>query len=346
MIKSNQRKLVRIFAIILILSAQGSQVNAQKFMNKLKDKLAEAAGTKGAWWQFYEDMDDKTKSTVTLQNIRFKVLDENTLEDDDNADGDGTRSSSIVQYKKMKVGQSNESIYINGSSHHGGFIKISDTTYMKICFRGDNEMKNLVLVKIYSQNEKFVTKLNKQYDKAEEYKTLEKYLQLYMTAWDQQYAANKLAAQKERDAIDAAFELPKPSTFQPLSQKQLMAAANAKYNESGKNKIAYCYFASPSFMRTKNQTEWAMIKENKTVNGTYDKFVTKRSLDVIIVMQYKDEQASDKYFIRVGQITEDAAFGVYDGSKFTGKYYFDGFGNTMGTTIPAANALKYKSALK
>ncbi len=338
------KKITTVLSIIVILGVSNAS-HAQGFLNKMKDKLNSALSNPNAWWQYYEDMDDKTRSKVTLENIRFKVLDENTLEDDDNTDGDGTRSSSIVRYKKMKVGNSNEAIYMERDAHQMGFIRLPDSSYMKICFLGDNKLDKLALIKVYSHSEKMITKLNKEYDKCEEYKTLEKYLKLYMTAWDEQYAARDAEAKKKNEATAAAFELPKPSNFAPLNQAKLIAAANAKFGEGGKGKIAYCYFASPSFMRTKNQTEWAIRKEKKLVSGTYDDVVTKRTLDVIIIMQYEGEQAKDKYFIRVGQLTEDAAFGVYDGSKFTGKYYFDG-SNTMGTQIPAANALKYKTAVK
>lgn len=301
-----------------------------------------------AWWMYFEDMDDKTKSSRVLENIRFNVQDENTLIDDNNTDGDGTRSSKIVNYVKKSFPNSTESIFINGSSHHNGIIKISDATYMKICFRGENKMENLVLIKVYSQEEKFVRDIIKNYDKSPNYRILEEKLKVYMTAWDAIYANEKAEQDKKNAAVNAAFELPKPSAFTPLSQKVLVAVANEKYNQSGKNKILYCYFASPTHMRLKNQTEWAMWKEKKLVNGTYDDVITKRSLDVIVVMQYaeSDDFKRNVYSVRCAQITEDAAFGVYNGSKFTGKYYFMGFGNNLNSSAPEKNAMKYKSVLK
>jgi hypothetical protein len=115
---------------------------------------------------YFEDMEDKTKSTRVLENVRFKVQDENTLIDDDNSDGDGTRSSSMVNYVKKTFPNVAENIFINGNSHQNGIIKISDATYMKVCFRGENKMENLVLIKVYSQEEKFVRDLVKNYDKS------------------------------------------------------------------------------------------------------------------------------------------------------------------------------------
>ncbi len=339
------KKLIISLSMMIMMLSTTNTANAQGFLNKMKDKLNNALSSPNTWWQYYEDMDDKTRSKVTLENIKFKVLDENTLQDDNNTDGDGTRSSRIVNYKKTKVGNSTESIFMDGTSHHNGIIRLPDSSYMKICFLGENELKNLVLIKVYSHSEKMITKLNKEYDKCDEYKTLEKYLKLYMAAWDETYAAQKAEQKKKNDANDDAFELPAPSSFAPLSQKQLMAAANAKFNEDGKHKITYCYYATPKFTQRKNQTEWANQMEKKLVNGTYDNVVTKRTLSVIIVMQYAGEQAPDRYFVRMTTLTEDAAMGVYDGSKFTGKYYFNGSG-AMSTNAPAANALKYKSVVK
>ncbi len=340
------KKIKHILLVAITTIVTTNNMQAQGFLNKMKDKLNNALSNPNTWWQYVEDMDDKTRTKVVLENIRFKVLDNNTLEDDDNDDGDGTRSSSNVKYKKMKVGNSTEDIYINGSTHAQGIIRLPDSSYMKICFRGENEMKNLVLIKVYSHKEKTISTLNKEYDKCDEYKVLETYLKKYMTAWDEAYAANIAEQKKKNDAVAAAFELPVPSSFTPINQSKLSAAAKEKFSEDGKGKITYCYFATPSFVRKKNLTEWAIVKEKKLVNGTYDDVITRRVADVVIIMQYEGEQAPDEYFIRYAQLFEDAAYGVYDGSKFTGKCYFKDFGGTMGTKIPKANALKYKSVLK
>lgn len=333
-----------IITLLLSLLFGSNDAEAKPILNvKSKKVIAKS------WWMYFEDMDDKTKSTRVLENIRFKVQDENTLIDDDNSDGDGTRSSKMVNYIKKSFPNSTETIFINGSSHHNGIIKISDDTYMKICFRGENKMENLVLLKVYSQEEKFVRDIVKNYDKSPNYRILEEKLKAYMSAWNNEYAAQKAEQDKKNDAVDANFELPKPSSFAPLSQKILMQAANEKLNSSGKNKITYCYFA-PAYNNANSQpqTKWVIKKEKKLVNGTYDDVITKRSLDVIIVMQYaeSDDFSKKKYSVSYNQIVEDAAYGVYDGSKFSGKYYLMSFGANLNSSVPEKNALKYKTVLK
>jgi hypothetical protein len=298
-----------------------------------------------SWWMYFEDMDDKTKSTRVLENIRFKVQDENTLIDDDNSDGDGTRSSRIVNYTKKSFSNTTESIFMNGNSHHNGIIKISDQTYMKICFKGENKMESLVLIKVYSQDEKFVRDLVKNYDKSPNYRILEEKLKTYMAAWDAVYENDKAEQVKKNAAISAAFEMPLPSKFTPVSNKICLEAANARFNKDGNCKIAYCYFGSSKHIRLKTQTEWGIHKEKKLVSGTYDDVITKRSLDLIVVLQYKSKWGTDEYSVNHATLTEDAAYGVYNGSKFTGKYYILS-SSALGLDIPSKNALKYKTGLK
>ena len=81
------------------------------------------------------------------------------------------------------------------------------------------------------------------------------------------------------------------------------------------------------------------------MSGTYDYVITGRALDLIVVLQYKSKWGTDEYGIQEAQFTEDSAFGVYDGSKFTGKYYISGR-NAVGTDIPSKVAFKYKTVLK
>lgn len=332
-------KKIIFTAVVVFLSFATQGVQAKSILKSTKTNAAKA------WWMYFEDMDDKTKSTRVLENIRFKVQDENTLNDDDNTDGDGTRSSRMVNYVKKTFPNTTETIFIHGSSHHNGMIKISDETYMKICFRGENKMENLVLIKVYSQDEKFVRDIVKNYDKSPNYRILEEKLKSYMTAWDAVYANDK-AEQNKKNAENAAnYVMPLASSFKPVSNKICLAVVNAYYNQQDNCKIAYCYFGSSKHTRLKTQTEWGIKKEKKLVSGTYDYVITGRALDLIVVLQYKSKWGTDEYKIDQAQLTEDAAFGVYDGSKFTGKYYISGF-IAVGTDIPSKVAFKYKTVLK
>lgn len=328
-----------ILAFFVFLSLITIKSNAKTILDKNTTVLGKS------WWMYFEDMDDKTKSTRVLENIRFKVQDENTLIDDDNSDGDGTRSSSMVNYVKKAFPNVAENFFINGNSHQNGIIKISDATYMKVCFRGENKMENLVLIKVYSQEEKFVRDLVNNYDKSPNYKILEEKLKIYMAAWDAFYA-NEKAEQDKKNAENAAnYVMPLPSNFKPISNKICLDAVNAYYNKQDNCKIAYCYLGSSKHTRLKTQTEWGIYKEKKWVSGTYDNVITKRSLDLIVVLQYKSKWGTDEYKIDQAQLTEDAAYGVYDGSKYTGKCYISGF-LAVGTDIPSKVAFKYKKVSK
>ena len=332
-------KKIIFTAVVVFLSFATQGVEAKSTLKSTKTNAAKA------WWMYFEDMDDKTKSTRVLENIRFKVQDENTLNDDDNTDGDGTRSSRMVNYVKKTFPNTTETIFIHGSSHHNGMIKISDETYMKICFRGENKMENLVLIKVYSQDEKFVRDIVKNYDKSPNYRILEEKLKTYMAAWDAVYENDKAEQVKKNAAISAAFEMPLPSKFTPVSNKICLEAANARFNKDGNCKIAYCYFGSSKHIRLKTQTEWGIHKEKKLVSGTYDDVITKRSLDLIVVLQYKSKWGTNEYSVNHATLTEDAAYGVYNGSKFTGKYYILS-SSALGLDIPSKNALKYKTVIK
>ena len=206
-------------------------------------------------------------------------------------------------------------------------------------------MENLVLIKVYSQDEKFVRDLVKNYDKSPNYKILEEKLKTYMAAWDAVYENDKAEQVKKNAAISAAFEMPLPSKFTPVSNKICLEAANARFNKDGNCKIAYCYFGSSKHIRLKTQTEWGIHKEKKLVSGTYDDVITKRSLDLIVVLQYKSKWGTNEYSVNHATLTEDAAYGVYNGSKFTGKYYILS-SSALGLDIPSKNALKYKTVIK
>jgi hypothetical protein len=166
-----------------------------------------------------------------------------------------------------------------------------------------------------------------------------------MAAWDAVYANEKLELVKNNAAISATFAMPIPSKFTPLSNKICLEFVNARFNKDGNCKIAYCYFGSNKHFRLKVQNEWAICKDRELVSGTYDDVIIKRSLDLIVVHQYKSKWGTNQYNISHATLTEDAAYGVYEGSKFTGKYYILG-SSVLGTDIPSKNAMKYKSVVK
>lgn len=163
---------------------------------------------------------------------------------------------------------------------------------------------------------------------------------------------DKEANQKAKAEEEAAkWKLPKPAPFSPsgVTQKIIEDAINAwrrKNNmpmEADKYKYAYSYFTSPYQMYIYD--DWKIIKEKKLVNGTYDDVITKRMVHILVIYQTSENIKNNTYTVATSAIWEDAAFGVYDGSKWTGKYYVEAMG-TYKAGVPAANMMEYKNSVK
>jgi hypothetical protein len=344
-------KKITLIALIAGSIFTTNQLSAQGGLKKFKDKLENSLTPKNSYYVYFENIVEQKKSDVLGVTKAFTVVDTSNIITCKYLTEDVANSSYKMPYKKHNLVSKKETIFIeeNSASFHNGAIKINDSTFMFIQMQGvECELKNLRGVYIVSKDKEFVNDLVKNYDKGASYKVLEAKMTDYMGAWNKLFADEKAKEDKKRADYDAAFELPKPSNFMPVSQSVLKQAAEDKFNQSGKNKIIYAYFASPSYAKLKNQTEWQIVKEMKTVNGTYDNFITKRTLDVVLVMQYQESNDMEKkqYSIRHVILVEDAAFGVYDGSKFSGKYYFQGYGNNLNSTCPEPNAMKYINVLK
>lgn len=341
-------KKIALLALIAGSIFTTNQLNAQGGLKKMKEKMENALTPKGQYYNFTEDIAAQTKTNGLLASKAFKVVSETEIHTCKYNNEDVNNSSFLEKYTKKDM-PGTESIYVkNGSpGFQEGAIKINDSTFMFIDMIGaECELKNLRKIRVYSSNADFMKDIANNYDKGASYKVLETKMTDYMTAWNGFYAANKAADEKKQAEAQAAIEIPKPADFMPLSQSVLKKAIEQKFNPQGKHKIVYAYFATPSHIGTKNLTEWKIIKEMKTVNGTYDKFVTRRSLDVVFVIQYDDAKDKTKYTIQYAQLCEDAAPGVYDGSKFSGKYYMYDFGLPIHALCPEKNAMKYINVLK
>lgn len=341
-------KKITLIALIAGSTFTTNQLIAQGGLKKLKDKMENALTPKGQYYNFTEDIAAKTKTNGLLASKAFKVISATEIHTCKYNNEDVNSSSFLEKYTKKEMPGA-ETIFVKAgtSGFHEGAIKINDTTYMFIDMMGvECELKNLSKIRVYSSNKDFMEDIAKNYDKAASYKVLETKMTDYITAWNGYYAANAAADAKKAEEAQNAIELPKPADFMPLPQSVLMKAIQQKFNPDGKHKIVYAYYATPSHIGTKNLTDWKIIKEMKTVNGTYDKFITRRSLDVVFVIQYSDAKDKTKYTIQYAQLCEDAAFGVYDGSKYSGKYYMFDFGLPINTYCPEKNAMKYINVLK
>lgn len=140
----------------------------------------------------------------------------------------------------------------------------------------------------------------------------------------------------------ANAKLPVPTKTNPCNQAKLTELCQTRV---GSDKIAYCYFGIPDMLKPVSpNNDWKMIKEKKTVNGTYDDFITKRRIFAICIYQTEDDVKNGKYRYTCITIEEEHAFDVWDGSKFNG--VLKATGTMYLGEITKANAMQYKDSLK
>lgn len=337
-------KKVCLIASIAIISLSAN-LSAQGAFGKLKEKLNSAAVPKGAYYYYYENIGKQEKAKELLVTEKFSVVDENNLATKGTSKYDPDKN-----YKKIELPGMQQPVF-NDGNYHNTIIKIQDDVYLKVYFQGEAcEMKFLNTLEVFSTNKEFIKEIQKD-DKCENYKKLEVALDNFIKADAAKDAAKKAEGDKAEAKENATYELPLVSGFVPagVTQKVIADAFYTKHEravDAGSLKLTYAYFGSHKIRRLKPQKEWQIIKEKKLVNGTYDDVVTKRTLDVICVIQNDVDIKNDTYSLKLIQIYEDAAFGIYDGSKFTGKYYFNDFGASADMYKPKDRMMKYKDVLK
>lgn len=151
------------------------------------------------------------------------------------------------------------------------------------------------------------------------------------------------ADRKKKEAEHTAnLKLPAPTKINPCNQAKLQELCQTRV---GNDKIAYCYFGIPDLFKPLSPTnDWRMKKEKKTVNGTYDSFITARQIFVICVYQTEENVKAGIYNHTCITIEEEHAFDVWDGSKFNG--VLKAVGTSYLGRITKENALQYKDVLK
>ncbi len=334
------KKTIKALALATLIGLAPQAAQAQGVFSKMKEKLENASVPKGAYYYYYENIGKQEKAKEVLVNQSFSVVDENGLawKGTSKYGGDPDKT-----YKKIDLAGMKQAVF-NDGDFHNTIIKIQDDVFFKIYFQGQTcEMKTISTIEVFSTNKEFIKEIQKD-DKCENYKKLETALADFIKANDAVNAAKKAEGDKAEAERVAKVKLPAPTKTNPCNQAKLQELCQKRV---GNDKIAYCYFGIPDYYNktTNNSTnEWKMRKEKKTVNGTYDDFITKREIWAICVYQ-TEENIKDGVYNHMGiVIQEEHAFDVWDGSKFNGE--LKASSSAYIGRITKENAFQYKDVLK
>ena len=330
-------KKVCLIASVAIVSLS-TNLSAQGAFSKMKEKLNSAAMPKGAYYYYYENIGKKEKAQEVLISEKFSVVDENNLATKGTSKygGDPDRTFKKIDVPGMKL-----PVFTDGDCHNT-IIKIQDDVFLKLYFQGQAcEMQFINLIEVFSTNKDFIKEIQKD-DKCENYKKLEVAVADYIKAVKDGVDAKNAEEKKKQDAATANVKLPVPTKTIPCNQAKLQELCQTRV---GNDKILYCYFGIPDMLKPVSPTnEWKMIKEKKTVNGTYDDFITKRRIFAICVYQTEENIKDGVYNHTCITLDEEHAFDVWDGSKFNG--VLKATGTMYLGRIAKENAMQYKDALK
>jgi hypothetical protein len=331
------KKLISSLLLASTLIAT-STVNAQGFFSKMKDKLESAATQKGTFYYYFENISKQEKAKEILTHQSFSVIDENNLawKGTSKYGGDPDKT-----YKKIELAGMQQAVF-NDGSYHNTIIKIENDVFFKVSFQGTTcEMKNVTAIEVFSTNKEFIKTILKD-DKCENYKKLETALNDFIKAEANKDAANKAQEDKKQSELAANRKLPVPTKINPCNQAKLKALCQTRV---GNDKIIYCYFGVPDMLKQVSPTnDWKMIKEKKTVKGTYDDFITKRRIFAICIYESPANDDKTTYNYTCITIEEEHAFDVWDGSKFNGE--LKATGTMYLGRIGKENAIQYKNVLK
>ncbi|MCZ8284885.1 MAG: hypothetical protein O9353_05460 [Bacteroidia bacterium] len=326
-----------LIASIAIVSLSAN-LSAQGALSKMKEKLNSAAMPKGAYYYYYENIGKKEKAKEVLISEAFSVVDENNLatKGASKYGGDPDRN-----YKKIDMPGMKLPVFTDGDCHNS-IIKIQDDVFLRLHFQGQAcEMQFINLIEVFSTNKDFIKEIQKD-DKCENYKKLETAVADYLKAVKDGVDAKNAEEKKKQDAATANVKLPVPTKTTPCNQAKLQELCQTRV---GNDKILYCYFGIPDMLKPVSPTnEWKMIKEKKTVAGTYDDFITKRRIFAICVYQTEENIKNGVYNHTCITLDEEHAFDVWDGSKFNG--VIKATGTMYLGRIAKENAMQYKDALK
>lgn len=330
-------KKVCFIASIAILGLSAN-LGAQNAFSKMKEKLESAATPKGAYYYYYENIGKQEKAKEVLFTEKFSVVDENNLatKGASKYGGDPDRSFKKIDMPAVKLP------VFNDGDFHNTIIKIQDDVFLKLYFQGQAcEMQFLNTIEVFSTNKEFIKAIQKD-DKCENYKKLEVAVADLIKAEADKNAANKAQEDKKQSELAASRKLPVPTKTNPCNQAKLQELCQTRV---GNDKIIYCYFGVPDMLKQVSPTnEWKMIKEKKTVKGTYDDFITKRRIFAICIYESPANDDKGTYNYTCITIEEEHAFDVWDGSKFNGELRATG---TMYLgRIAKENAIQYKDVLK
>ena len=330
-------KKVCFIASIAILGLSAN-LGAQNAFSKMKEKLESAATPKGAYYYYYENIGKQEKAKEVLITQNFSIIDENNLF------RKGTSKYGTDQdanFKKVDMPSMKQAVFME-TNFHNIIIKVQDDVFLRAYFQGQEcELKNLNLIEVFSTNKEYIKEIQKD-DKCENYKKLETALNDFIKAEADKNAANKAQEDKKQSELAASRKLPVPTKTNPCNQAKLRELCQTRV---GNDKIIYCYFAIPDITKAISPTnEWKMIKEKKTVNGTYDDFITKRRIFAICIYESPANEDKGTYNYTCITIEEEHAFDVWDGSKFNGE--LKATGTLYLGRISRDNAMQYKDVLK
>lgn len=337
--------------LIAMLFLQINPSNAQGFLKKLAAAMAPKP-INGVWDMGLGANGKFTYAQTGTQFTQFDHPKENSdkkLEINYTGSAFGTRFERFTSFSIPKI-------YLEREQQPNWYMFQTEDSTFFIVNRMDNykfdATKNLLGI-VTSNKELIKELLNWDPKKEATTDLIKKNLKEVQTLCDkitQGFADKEKAEKAKQDSARANYELPTPSTFYPagVTQKVIADAFYKRFEKSmdaGTLKLTYAYFGSHKIHKLKPMKEWNIIKEKKTVNGTYDNFITKRSIDVICVIQNETDIKNGTYSLFLVQLYEDAAFGVYDGSKWSGTYYINSHSFADPYT-PKDRMMKYKDLLK
>ncbi len=322
----------------LALAILNPKLNAQGLLGKMKEKLDNASVPKGSYYFYFENIGNKEKARDLLVTQNFSVVDENTVF------RKGTSKYGTDQdatFKKVEMPSMKQTVFME-TNYHNTIIKIQDDVFLRAYFQGQEcELKNLNLIEVFSTNKEYIKEIQKD-DKCENYKKLETALNDFIKAEADKNAANKAQEDKKQSELAASRKLPAPTKINPCNQAKLQELCQTRV---GNDKIIYCYFGVPDMLKQVSPTnDWKMIKEKKTVKGTYDDFITKRRIFAICIYESPANDDKGTYNYTCITIEEEHAFDVWDGSKFNGE--LKATGTLYLGRISRDNALQFKDVLK
>ncbi len=326
-----------ILLATLAFATLNPKLNAQGLLSKMKEKMENAAVPKGAYYYYYENIGKQEKAKELMYSDKFVLQDENTINIKDNT---GYR---VTNFKKVEMPGMKQTVFME-TNYHNTIIKIQDDVFLKAYFQGmECELKNLNTIEVFSTNKEYIKEIQKD-DKCENYKKLETALNDLIKAEADKNTAAKAEVDKKNAADVAKVKLPAPTKTTPCNQAKLQELCQKRV---GNDKITYCYFGIPDYhnkMTNNSTNEWKMRKEKKTVNGTYDDFITKREIWAICIYQ-TEENIKEGVYNHMGiVIQEEHAFDVWDGSKFNGE--LKASSSSYIGRITKENAFQYKDVLK